>query len=132
MSYSSSSNANPPRRPLWKRLLDRKESFDVGIAILTLIVAGVAAYRVYGGSAIDLLTIAAAVGIAVLAILRAVVSFRQEQDEEHPRDLEGCLWTLYAMLGLLEDEDDEQRVGLRITVHVAVDDATLEPIDGIH
>lgn len=96
-----------PKSP-WQRILGTTFLYDILIALAAL--ANALLTLKHGSRAL----IAAAILIMALAIIKAVIQWRQKDAKDSPHELEGCLYTLHAIL-LPEDQADH---ALRITVHV--------------
>lgn len=69
-----------------------------------------------------------AFGVCALSLLRAIVTYRQQLKKDSLHELEGCLMTILAILAEDESPDRQKEAGLRLTVHVAINDRHLQQV----
>jgi hypothetical protein len=120
-----------PRVEHWVwRLLTAGQFYDAFIAVVALTGGAVTSHKFIldGWHGSGQLVALSAFGVCALSILRAVVTYRQQAKRESLLDLEGCLMIIHAVLATGNDRDCEQQAGLRVTVHVAIDDHRLQQV----
>lgn len=105
-----------------QRLLVETTPYDVGLAVVTAIVAIPAALRYFKDNepGIGWLIISCAGLTFVLSVTKAVVVLRAKAAKQSPHLLESSLHALCEILVLTQEHDSDYQHGLRITVHVPV------------
>ena len=105
-----------------QRLLVETTPYDVGLAVVTAIVAIPAALRYFKDNEprIAWIVILCAGVTFLLSMIKAVVVLRAKAAKQSPHLLESSLHALREILVLAQEHDTDYQHGLRITVHVPV------------
>lgn len=120
-----------PRVKHWaSRILTSGQFYDALIAIFAMAGGSVASQKliVDGWRVAGWLVAVSAFVVCALSILRAIVAYRYESKKRSLHELEGCLMIIHAVLAEDDRPDGQKEVGLRLTVHVAIDDHRLQQV----
>ena len=99
----------PRKASVVARFFSDASPFDIGIAVVS---GAVAVYNAFAKN--DWLTAVGAAIVCILAIGKAIISFRKNLSQKSLHELEGCLHTLHAMI-------HKENTHAWITLHVPIE-----------